>query len=375
MSKSLGNVVNPMEIIEGGNNKKKQPAYGVDVLRLWVASVDYAGDVCIGDGIMKQTFDSYRKLRNTARYLIGNLADFNPEEHTVPYEDLPSLDKYMLGRLSSMLKAVHEAYDEYQFYKATQELLKFANNDMSSFYLDVAKDRLYTSAKDDFRRRSCQTVLEQCLIGLAKSVAPILPHMAEDIWQNLPFSVDSKSVFEGGLPTSLDKYDDFDVDQWSKIRDLRDDINKQLEVARNDKLVGASLDAAVYIQTEDDVLVDILTKLKSDESISHPPKKNNGVDDLRTVLMISQVHLVSSKEEIKEACGEYVSEGSASGSTIGVAKASGKKCGRCWFYDSRVGTLGHKHDDLCERCVDAVNKWEETSGNIVEKKAAVEPVA
>lgn len=185
MSKSLGNVVNPLKIIDGGNNKKAQPAYGADVLRLWVASVDYSGDVCIGDNIIKQTFESYRKLRNTARYMIGNVADFTPGDtgNGVPYEKLPSLDKWMLGRLSSMVKEVENAYDEYQFNRAVNELLRFASADLSNFYLDIAKDRLYISSTDDFRRRSCQTVLQACLEGFAKAMAPILPHMAEDIWQ------------------------------------------------------------------------------------------------------------------------------------------------------------------------------------------------
>ena len=185
MSKSLGNVVNPLLVIEGGNNKKQQPAYGADVLRLWVASVDYSGDVCIGDNIIKQTFESYRKIRNTARYMIGNLADFVPGENGngVKYEELPSLDKYMLGRLSGMLDEVQNAYDSYEFNRAVNELLRFTSTDLSNFYLDVAKDRLYISATNDFRRRSCQTVLNACIEGLAKAIAPILPHMAEDIWQ------------------------------------------------------------------------------------------------------------------------------------------------------------------------------------------------
>lgn len=185
MSKSLGNVVDPLLVIEGGNNKKLQPAYGVDVLRLWVASVDYSSDVCIGDNLIKQTFESYRKLRNTAKYMIGNLSEFKPgvEGDAVLYDDLPSLDKWMLGRLSATIKEVQSAYDDYQFSRATNELLRFATSDLSNFYLDVAKDRLYISSTDDFRRRSCQTVIQACLEGLSKCVAPILPHLAEDIWQ------------------------------------------------------------------------------------------------------------------------------------------------------------------------------------------------
>ncbi len=228
MSKSLGNVVDPMKIIDGGNNKKTNPAYGADVLRLWVASVDYTGDVCIGDNIIKQIFESYRKLRNTARYLVGNLADFvpagQPNSSSVPYDELPSLDKWMLGRLSAVLKEVDEATDEYQYNRATQELLRFATADLSNFYLDVAKDRLYISAIDDFRRRSCQTVLHACLEGFTKAIAPILPHMAEDIWQNLPYTNESTSVFEGGWPSNLMEFPEYDTERWEFILNLRDDV-------------------------------------------------------------------------------------------------------------------------------------------------------
>jgi isoleucyl-tRNA synthetase len=163
MSKSLGNVVDPMKVIDGGSNKKLEPAYGADVLRLWVANSDYSGDVGIGDNIIKQTFESYRKLRNTARYLLGNLADFIPlgqdDSNAVAYNDLPSMDKWMLGQLSAVLTTVDEAIDQFQFQRAVQEIMRFASADLSNFYLDVAKDRLYISSIDDRRRRSCQTVM------------------------------------------------------------------------------------------------------------------------------------------------------------------------------------------------------------------------
>mmetsp|Transcript_5561 Transcript_5561/g.8802 ORF Transcript_5561/g.8802 Transcript_5561/m.8802 type:complete len:821 (+) Transcript_5561:168-2630(+) len=153
MSKSLGNVIDPLKVIEGGNNKKKEPAYGADVLRMWVASVDYSGDVCIGDNIIKQTFESYRKLRNTARYVIGNLHDFDPTKDLVPYDQLPSLDQYILGRLSSVLTEMEGHYDNYQFNPATQAMLRFATADLSNFYLDVlAMDPLHISALNDVTR-------------------------------------------------------------------------------------------------------------------------------------------------------------------------------------------------------------------------------
>mmetsp|Transcript_17607 Transcript_17607/g.38130 ORF Transcript_17607/g.38130 Transcript_17607/m.38130 type:complete len:1084 (-) Transcript_17607:47-3298(-) len=365
MSKSLGNVVNPLQVIEGGNNKKLEPAYGADVLRLWVASVDYAGDVRVGSNIIKQTFESYRKLRNTARYLIGNLADYDPSANAVPYEDLPSMDKWMLGTLSQVLNEVDDALSKYQFSRATNEVLRFATADLSNFYLDVAKDRLYISAVDDFRRRSCQTVIHALLEGFAKSVAPILPHMAEDIWQNLPYKAerDDSSVFEGGVSKQLMSYVEFDAERWNLVRDVRTDVNQVLEVARQDKLVGASLDAATYIHTSDEKIRKVLDELDGDESLIAPSVKTNGVDELRTALMISQVNIVDSEDEVAAACdAAYVAKGELSGCTIGVKKAEGTKCGRCWFYDREVGTHDRYGSDLCQRCDEAITSWEEKTG-------------
>jgi isoleucyl-tRNA synthetase len=382
MSKSLGNVINPLQVIEGGNDKKLEPAYGADVLRLWVASVDYSGDVNIGPNILKQTFESYRKLRNTARYLIGNLADFIPEGQdgstAVPYDELPSLDKWMLGRLSAVLKEADEAMDAYQFQRAIQEIIRFSTAEMSNFYLDVAKDRLYISAVDDKRRRSCQTVIHALVEGLAKAVAPTLPHMAEDIWQNLPYAKSTESVFEGGWPLHLAEFPEHDNDKWDFVRLVRDDINKVLEVARNDKLVGASLDASAYIYAPDEEKRSILNELVGDENLIVPPVKTNGVDELRTVLMLSQLYVVDNQDEVTAACDEkYVSPTkTSSGCFIGVSKAVGTKCGRCWFYDTDVGKHG-PHNDVCQRCNHAIEVWERTSGNTFTRPAveAEQPVA
>jgi isoleucyl-tRNA synthetase len=368
MSKSLGNVMDPKTVIEGGNNKKKEPAYGADVLRLWVANCDYSGDVCIGDGIIKQTFESYRKLRNTARYLIGNLNDFVPAGQegstAIPYDELPSMDKWMLGRLSILLKTVEEAMDDFQFQKAIQEVLRFATADLSNFYLDVAKDRLYISAVDDARRRSCQTVIHACLEGFAKGIAPILPHMAEDIWQNLPYDTATDSVFEGGWPKELMTFPEHGAEEWDLVRNVRDDVNKMLEAARNDKLVGASLEASAFIYVPDAAKREFLEKLVGDDHLVTPPVKTNGVDELRTALMLSQIHLVDSESEISSECDDkYISSSdTASGCVVGVAKAIGQKCGRCWFYDDQVGKLGLPYADVCQRCHEAIFSWEKQTG-------------
>lgn len=171
-------------------------------------------------------------------------------------------------------------------------------------------------------------------------------------------------------------FSEYEDEEWRQVRSLREDLNKQLELARNDKLIGASLDAAAYIHTSDERLAAVLNKLESDESIQYPPVKNNGVDDLRTIMMISQVHLVASEEDISKACDEkYVAVGSLSGCKIGVAKAQGKKCERCWFYDTQVGQLDSPHNDLCQRCDDAVSKWEQRSGQTMQSMKQTEPVA
>ncbi|MDJ0650056.1 MAG: isoleucine--tRNA ligase, partial [Xenococcaceae cyanobacterium MO_188.B19] len=201
MSKSLGNGVDPRVIIEGGKNKKQEPPYGADVLRLWVSSVDYSSDVRIGNSIVKQLADIYRKIRNTSRFLLGNLHDFNPKTDAVAYADLPELDKYMLHRITEVFADITDAYDSYQFYRFFQAVQNFCVVDLSNFYLDIAKDRLYISSLGSFRRRSCQTVLAVAIENLAKSIAPVLSHMAEDIWQSIPYETGYKSVFESGWVT------------------------------------------------------------------------------------------------------------------------------------------------------------------------------
>jgi isoleucyl-tRNA synthetase len=171
MSKSLGNVVDPNQIINGGKNQKQEPAYGADILRLWVASVDYSNDVNIGPTIIGQLADARNKIRNTARFLLGNLHDFNPQTDAVAYEDLPELDRYMLHRITEVFTEVTEAYESFQFFKFFQTVQNFCVVDLSNFYLDIAKDRLYISDANAPRRRSCQTILQIALENLAKAIA------------------------------------------------------------------------------------------------------------------------------------------------------------------------------------------------------------
>ena len=357
MSKSLGNVVDPLRVIEGGANKKQEPAYGADVLRLWVSSVDYASDVCVGANILKQVADAYRKLRNTARYLIGNLHDFDPTQDAVPYDDLPRLDKYVLGRLAATLQEVEEAYDAFQFSRASQALQRFAVADLSAFYLDVAKDRLYIAAPRDARRRSCQTTLRLLLEGLATAMGPILPHMAEDIWQNLPYATPATSVFQAGWVDALRQFPQFEAEAWAGLLRLRDDVNKCMEAGRREGVIGASLEAAVYVHAPDPALRALLDSLAGDATLQHPPEASNAVDDLRFLLLASQVHVVDTPEAVTGACEAALTlaRETASGAVVGVKRAGGKKCARCWFYCDSVAAEGEgEFPHICPRCAHAV---------------------
>jgi isoleucyl-tRNA synthetase len=194
----LGNGVDPMVVVDGGKNLKQEPAYGADVLRLWASSVDYSSDVPFGKTILSQIFDVSRKIRNTARFLLSNLYDFDPAKHSVDYAQLTELDKYLLHRLFEVGSEITRAFDSFQFFRFFQLMQNFCAVDLSNFYLDIAKDRLYISAADSLRRRSCQTVMAIALDLIVKAIAPVLCHTAEDIWQHLPYAVTQKSVFQAG---------------------------------------------------------------------------------------------------------------------------------------------------------------------------------
>ena len=338
MSKSKGNGIAPELIIEGGNNQKQEPAYGADVLRLWVSSVDYTSDVRVGKNIIKQTSDMYRKVRNTARFLLGNLHDFDPKKDAIAYADLPELDKYMLHRMTEVFAEVTEAYESFQFFRFFQAIQNFCVVDLSNFYLDIAKDRLYISSLDSFRRRSCQTVLSIAIENIAKAIAPVLCHMAEDIWQALPYDTGYKSVFESGWVKIDNEWQKLELNQfWGTIRNLRDEVNKVMEQARTAKAIGSSLDAKVLLNAADSSLKNKLASYNSSDTLS---EKN--VDELRYFFLASQVELLDSLPD-----AEYKSESETA--TIAVVKADGKKCDRCWNYSLSVGSFA---DDptICDRC-------------------------
>ena len=345
MSKSLGNIVDPNVIINGGNNHKQEPPYGADLVRLWVSSVDYSSDIRIGKTILKQLFDIYRKIRNTARFLLGNLHDFDPKQHTVSYEELPELDRYMLHRITEVFTEVTDAFDTYQFFRFFQTVQNFCVVDLSNFYLDIAKDRLYISHLESIRRRSCQTVLAVAIENLAKAIAPVLCHMAEDIWQFLPYETPYKSVFEAGWVKTSKQWKNPELGaSWTKIREIRNEVNNALELARKEKAIGSSLDAKVLLYIPEQELRQKLEKFNPADSLS-----GNKVDELRYFVLASQVELVDSLDSIKQA--DYQSESELV--SVGVIKAEGEKCDRCWNYSTKVGEF--KDDPtICERCNDAL---------------------
>ncbi|MEA5522742.1 isoleucine--tRNA ligase [Limnoraphis robusta] len=347
MSKSLGNVVDPAIVIEGGKNKDKEPPYGADILRLWVSSVDYSTDVPLGGNILKQMADIYRKIRNTARFLIGNLHDFNPEKDAVSYEELPDLDRYMLHRITEVFTEIKDAFDQFQFFRFFQTVQNFCVVDLSNFYLDIAKDRLYISADNAFRRRSCQTVLAVALENLAKAIAPVLCHMAEDIWQNLPYATPYSSVFESGWVKLEDNWKQPELAKfWQKLREIRAEVNQVMEKARKEKMIGSSLEAKVLLYVSDE---NFRKQLEQINPSTTELKQHNGVDQLRYLFICSQVELLETPNKLKGL--EYSDESEDLG--IGVVKADGEKCDRCWNYSVHVGE-STEDPTICERCVAAL---------------------
>jgi len=352
MSKSLGNVVDPKDVIEGGKDQKKQPGLGADVLRLWVASVDYTSDVMIGGFILSQIADSYRKIRGTLRFLVGNLHDFNPETDAVPYEELPLTDRYILASLADLLRESSAAYDSFQFYRVYQAAMRFSVSELSNFYLDMAKDRLYIRGAASAERRACQTVMRHLLEGLAAAIAPLTPHMAEDVWQALPYARGpAESVFLAGwkqAPAAWAALGEADRRAVGAMLGVRDMANKVCEGARLAKEIGANLDAEVLVHADDPELAGALRGFAAG---------GNGVDELRYCFIVSSASVVGSAEEAAAApfTASEELEGFEGRVTVGVRRAGGAKCDRCWNFSGLVGSDA-EHPELCERCAPVVRE-------------------
>ncbi len=327
MSKSLGNYIRPDDIIKN---------YGADILRLWAASVDYRNDTKIGDNIIKQLSEIFKKTRNTARFLLGNLFDFDPEKDYVQYEELKAIDKFALHKLNKVIREVTVAFNNYEFYKYFQCLQNFAAVDLSAFYLDIVKDRLYTAGKKSLSRRACQTVMHEILQTLVRILVPVMPHQAEDIWQNTPQSQkDKMSVLLTDWPKINAKWDNDTLDEeFSKLLKVREIVSKAIEPLRSseDKIIGSSLEADVLINIEHNTFIDE-TLLKKYS------------DDLKDLFIVSHAYVSSAPngEEFK-SINDYTEDGVK----VSVKKASGEKCQRCWKYRNLDS------DGICKDCAEAI---------------------
>ena len=350
MSKSLGNVVDPRLVIEGGKNQKQEPAFGADTLRLWVASTDYTSDVLIGGNILKQTSDAYRKLRGTIRFLMGNVNDFNPAEDAVPYDELPAFDKYVLRKTADAIDAMDRAYETYSYSTAVSALFSFTAF-LSNVYLDVSKDRLYVEAPEGKQRRDAQTVVAHVLEALVAAVAPVTPHLAEEAYAAFPYPRAAKSVFLEGWKAPLDEWRDGVSDEeiafWNKATAARGEANRAIEAARGEKLVGASLEAKIVLHAADEAFA---AQLRS------------RVEELKPFFIVSELEVADSAEEVTSVCGatselkgaEAEAAGlGADGIIAGVTKAGGAKCARCWGFFTGLGSDA-RHPELCERCTKIV---------------------
>ena len=311
MSKSLGNGIDPQEVVD---------QYGADVLRLWVASSDYHVDIRISKEILKQLSEAYRKIRNTARYILGCINDFNPDTDSVAVEELMPIDKWAINKLNELMAKVKAGYDSYEFHQVYHAIHNFCVVDMSNFYLDVLKDRLYTEKADSKARRAAQTTIYIILDAMTRMIAPILAYTSDEIWKYMPHraDADAECVLFNEMPTPVEISLDVDfIANWDKIHDLRDTVKKQLEVAIKDKMIKSSLEASVTL-TASGAEYEFIKSVEN---------------ELAAAFIVSQV-------TITEGEGELL---------VTVNKAEGEKCERCWGFSKTVGENAD-HPTLCARC-------------------------
>ncbi len=317
MSKSLGNVVAPQSVMK---------QLGADVLRLWVAASDYRGEIAVSDELLKRTADAYRRIRNTLRFLLGNMHGFDPQQHAVQADDMLALDRWALSRAAQLQDEIRQAYDSFEFHKVYQKLHNFCVVDMGGFYLDVIKDRLYTTGTDSLARRSAQTALYHLAHALVRWIAPVLSFTADEAWQFLA-GADGDSVLLKTwheLPTSKKAAPD-----WSVVIEVREAVKKELETLRRNDVIGASLDAVVDLYCEANIheALDVLG------------------DELRFVLITSEARLFTAPQRPGNAAATEMS-----GLWIAAAKSEHAKCVRCWHRRADVGQHA-AHPELCGRCV------------------------
>lgn len=326
MSKSLGNGISPQELLKD---------YGADILRLWVSSADYRQDMRISKEMFKHLSQNYLKIRNTARYILGNLDGFDPATDMVDYDKLCELDRWALMKLNDLVQKVIKGYDDYEFHVVLHAIHNFCVVDMSNFYLDVIKDRLYCEDKTGMLRRSAQTVMYEILDALVRMIAPILCFTADEIWQAMPHREgdDPANVALNAMPkvNAAWTFDEAAADKWNKLSALRDDVNKALEAARKDKVIGKPLEAWVTVYAEGEI-AELLRAIPADE--------------LAALCIVSKLRVI-------EGAGEGMPGENLEGIQIAIERASGDKCERCWMYVDSIGQ-NSKHPTLCARCAEVV---------------------
>jgi len=329
MSKSLGNVVTPSQIT---NN------LGADILRLWTASVNYTQEITVSDEIFKRQADAYRRIRNTSRFLLSNLNGFEPAEHSVAMQDMVALDQWVVDKAARLQEEIVNAYNEYEFHVVVHKLMNFCTTELGGFYLDIIKDRQYTAKSDSNARRSCQTAMYLIAEAMTRWMAPILSFTAQEIWQALPAPAGTEreefvftNVWFDGLSTMADDVT-LDNNYWEQLLQVRAEVNRALELARKDKVVGKALEAEVTLYA---------TK-------SLAEKLEQLGEELRFVLITSkaQVIAVDSKEQISAE----VMDTDVEGLWLTVSAAQGEKCERCWHVTEDIG-VNEQYNDLCGRCV------------------------
>lgn len=332
MSKSKGNVVAPEEIIS---------KYGAEVLRLWVSASDYKDDIRISEEILKQLSDAYRRIRNTARFILGNLNDFDPGKDTIPYSQMDEIDRLALHRLQELVRRTLSGYDSFEFHLIFHGLHNYCTVELGAFYLDVLKDRLYTSPANSTSRRSAQSALHIILDTLVRLMAPVLCFTAEEVWSHMPDALLDKqgrpfsvhmAQFNGVNTQYLDQKLE---EKWSTILAMRGDVSKALEDARNQKVIGHSLDACVILGLPG-ALFSEFSEIKLGEL------------DLRSVFIVSSVEIRKSAELAEGVEGTKID-----GLRVKVERAAGNKCERCWVYNPSVGQHA-THATICGRCVGAL---------------------
>jgi isoleucyl-tRNA synthetase len=329
MSKSVGNVIAPKKVID---------KYGAEILRLWVAAADYRDDIRISDNILKQLSDAYRRIRNTSRFILGNLSDFDPDHDRVPVASMPEIDRFALHRLQEIIEKTRRAYETYEFHVVYHALYNYCTVDLSAFYLDILKDRLYTSPPGSLARRSAQTVMHTILDAMSRLMAPILCFTSEEIWRHMPrCSHRPENVHLADLPTVSAEWRDTGLaERWGLLLEVRAEVTKALEEARNKKMIGHPLDAAVTLVVGQS-LYDSLSPY---------------ADELHSIFIVSQTTLAQAPMD-----GDaYVSEAMEDLKII-VKSAEGGKCERCWMHEPSVG-WDQAHPSLCKRCTQAITEIE-----------------